>query len=230
VKQKFSEKDVMVLLSGLKGTEGSYPSEMIKSRREMFMNQAAAMAVLAGNGSNGSTASGSGQASSSGTTLGGMTMTRLLETALVVVLVVEAGIATYIYRDRIADFINSTLFPRVEQTANPPDSPVFDSLSGENSTTATPAGTVTIAVTETQAPLGPLSPASGNSDNGGNGDNGGDGGDVQITSTPNPDGNPGLHLGQTKQPTQDSSEDTRNNRDLNGNNENNNPKDKGKND
>ena len=201
---------------------------MIKSRREIYLKQVAAMAVLAGSGGNGSTTSGSGQAASLGTALGGMTMTRILETALIIALVVEAGIATYIYRDRIADFINSTLFPNVEQIGSPPGGSSSELLSGEQAYTSTPAGTASVTVSETPSPAISFPTVSGNGD--GTNNDGGETGEIQITSTPTPNVNPGLHLGQTKQPTQDSGEDKQNNSDLNGNDQSNDQKNKRKSD
>lgn len=211
MKKPFSDQDVLNLLTNLKGAESSYPSEMIESRRDMFMKQAAAMTVLAGAGGNGSSAAGNAQTSASGTatsTAGGsVTVNGLLEIALVVAIVVEAGVATFIYRDKITDFINSTLSQKDEQTANPPE----DSSSGvsaviEETATATAeeTGTVTVTVTSVATPTPPslYVPAGGN---------GSSNSDAQATATPDPKSNPGLHLGQTKQPTEDPNLDSQNN-------------------
>ena len=205
MKKPFSDQDVLNLLTNLKSAESSYPSEMIESRRDVYMKQAAAMAVLAGAGGNGASAAGNAQMSaassaSTSTASGGLTISGLLETALVVAIVVEAGIVTYIYRDRISDFIKSTLSPRVEQTANPPDGSLIGVPAVASETATAPAEeTVTVTVTSMETPTPPdLSAPAG--DNNSNSDS-----EVQATTTPNPNDNSGLHLGQTKQPTKDSS-------------------------
>ena len=207
MKKPFSDQDVLNLLTNLKSAESSYPSEMIESRRDVYMKQAAAMAVLAGAGGNGASAAGNAQMSaassaSTSTASGGLTISGLLETALVVAIVVEAGIVTYIYRDRISDFIKSTLSPRVEQTANPPDGSLIG-VPAVASETTTAEETVTVTVTSMETPTPPdlSAPAGDNNSNS----------DSEVQATPDPTDNPGLHLGQTKQPTKDSSPNGQNN-------------------
>ena len=203
----FNDQDVLNLLTNLKSAESSYPSEMIESRRDVYMKQAAAMAVLAGAGGNGASAAGNAQMSaassaSTSTASGGLTISGLLETALVVAIVVEAGIVTYIYRDRISDFIKSTLSPRVEQTANPLDGSLI-SVPAVARETTTAEETITVTVTSMETPTPPdlSAPAGDNNSNS----------DSEVQATPDPTDNPGLHLGQTKQPTKDSSPNGQNN-------------------
>jgi len=206
MKSKVSDKDVLQLFTSLKSMENGYPQNLIESRRDNFTKQAAAMLVLMKVGRNG--ASSTGRAAASTTTNstpavgGGMSMSTLLETVLVVALVVEAGVAAYIYRDKIAEFFNSTFRPKVEQTTNPNNNPSPDLVTNDESTaefTKTPEATLTVTgtslVIDTPVPSGLINSTSQNNDQ-----NGG----VQPGSTPVPtDGNSGLHLGQTKQPTQD---------------------------
>jgi len=234
VKKPFNEQDILNLLTSLKTAENNYPSDMIKSRRDMFMKQAAAMVVLAGAGGNGASASGNAQGAVSGTTTGtagSLTISSLLETALVVALVVEAGVATYIYRDKISDFIKSTLSPKVEQTTNPPDDSSLEVPAViEETATATMEETATVTVTSVETPAPPNLSTPAGSVGGSNNDANSNGVEnVQATATPDPKDNPGLHLGQTKQPTQDPNLDYPNsNSNKKKDNNNSNKKDKNK--
>lgn len=206
MKNRTSDQDVLNLLTGLKNAEGNYPADMIHTRREMFVKQAAAMAVIAKAAGNsvGTSGSGQGAASSAGGTVGtagtSLSISTLLETALVIAIVVEVGVATYFYRDKIAEFISSNLSPRAEHVASPPGSSLSDTLTGEASSTETPDGTVVVTETDTLTPPVIILPGVNDTYNGGGG--------TQVTpeppveSTPSPDDHPGLHLGQTKQPTQ----------------------------
>jgi len=193
MKNKASEQDVINLLSGLKNRESGYPSDMISSRRDSFVKQAAAMAVLARAGLNSttttSTASGqAGTASATGASNAGVGLSigKVLETILVAAIVVEAGAAAYIYRDKIADFINSKINPTVEVVASPPGGVVI--TTGDNASTPTAAFTAT--ATGTPIPSITLPPVVNTIDIN----------NPQVNATPEPT-KPGLRLGQTKQPT-----------------------------
>lgn len=222
MKHELKEQDVANLLSGLKQAEQNYPSDLMDSRREMFAKQVAAALVMINTtgGSGASSAGGSsttgGSASSTGTSVAtgiGSSVGTILETALVVAIVVEAGVATYIYRDKIANFINSRLSPKTELVTNTPNDlnlPVTgDGIPSDISptltetVTSTPSPSVTVSLTS--------SLPQGNNDT--NPTTGG----TQVNATPTPDdGNSGLHLGQTKQPTTQPQNDT-NNGNNNGN-------------
>jgi len=203
VKQKFSDKDSVGLLSNLKNAENNYPSEMIQSRRDLYKKQAAAMAVLVKTTGNGTIAGAGGSANAGPASLG-----TFLEVALVIMIVVEAGVAAYIYRDQIADFINSTLSPKVEVDADPPkdsiSTPVVLPAAGEELDTATPTAlpidtpTITMTVTGTAidtppATLLPTLAPVGLEDTQVT--------DEQLQSTPPPPrDNPGNHYGNTPKP------------------------------
>lgn len=198
---KVSDKDVLQLFASLKNAESNYPQGMIESRRNTFAKQAAAMAILAKASGSGGVASttATGQAastaSSSAAGIGGASMGTILETALIVAIVVEAGVAAYAYREKITQFIKSTFGPKIEQTANPPNNSSSDLITIEE-TQETPEITPTGTMTETPVPPELVNPGSEN--NNGNNNNG----DAQVASTPaTTDDNNGLHLGQTKQPT-----------------------------
>lgn len=199
MKSKISDKDILQLFTSLKIAENSYPQDMIKSRRDIFTKQAAAMAILAKASGNETASTGIGQgasaASSSAMTIGGMSIGPLLETVLVIAIVAEAGVAAYAYREKIAEFFNSTFGPKVEQVVSPPDNSSSDIIANDENTAELPDGTSasTVTVTETPTPPGFINSESENNNSNG---------DAQVASTPAPtnDSN-GLHLGQTKQPT-----------------------------
>ena len=201
MKNRISEKDVLQLLTSLKNSDNSYPKDMIESRRSNFAKQAAAMAVLMEAGVSGANSTSAGQSASTASTassgssaagIGGASMGKILETALVIAIIAEAGVAAYIYREKIAEFFNSIFNPQAEQVANPPNnSPDLNS----NSQPGTEFSTETPVVTVSETPIPPgYTPAVQADDS--------DNGDSQVSSTPAPtnDDN-GLHLGQTKQPT-----------------------------
>jgi len=215
---KVSQKDILQLFTGLKNVESTYPQDMVKARRDSFKKQAAAMAVLMKAGVSGSPATGTGQATAATSTttgntavLGGMSMGTLLETVLVIALVAEAGVAAYIYREKIAEFFNPTPTPKIEQTENPINNPSQDFVASDEPSTAavateTPKSTFTATATAIETPVQPgLIPSiSQNNDQNG---------EVQVASTPVPTDslNNGLHLGQTKQPTKESKKDNNSN-------------------
>lgn len=196
---KIGDKDVLQLLTYIKNSENSYPQNLIESRRDTFTKQAAAMAVLmkAGinNGTNGTRASQTASAASSSATtgIGAMSVGKLLEALLVVAIVAEAGVATYIYREKIAEFFNSAFGPKVEQVSNPVNNS-SDSIAG-NQTAVSETPYQSPTVTETPLPPGYTPPAAP-ADNNDNGT-----GNTQVESTPAPNNGSGLHLGQTKQPS-----------------------------
>jgi len=221
---KVSQKDILQLFTGIKNAESTYPQDMVVARRDSFKKQAAAMAVLMKAGVSGASATGIGQATAATSTttsntaaLSGMSMGTLLETVLVIALVAEAGVAAYIYREKIAEFFNPTPTPKVEETENPINNPTQGFVASDEPSTAplateTPKSTFTATATaiETPIPSGLILSTPQNIEQNG---------DIQVSSTPAPTdgGSNGLHLGQTKQPTKESQKDNNNNND-NGNN------------
>jgi hypothetical protein len=200
MKNKIGDKDVLKLLTSLKNSETQYPKDLVESRRDAFTKQAAAMAVLVKAGIHGNGTGASQTAStttSSGATagIGGVSMGKLLETLLVIAIVAEAGVATYVYREKIAEFFSSTFGPKVEQVSSPVNNSPEIAVSEDPTASETPEETVT--VTETPLPPGYTQPAQAN-DNNNNGS-----GNTQAESTPDPTDDNGLHLGQTKQPSKE---------------------------
>lgn len=202
MKQPISDKDVFRVLSSLKNSEGSYPQDLIESRRGAFTKQAAAVALLINTGVKGASSTGASQsastasATSSGSTassIGGASMGKILETALVIALVAEAGVATYVYREKIADFFSSIFRPKIEQTTDPTNNSTdLNTNSGSNADS--PTVTPTVIATETPLPPGFTPPIQADNNNNEN---------PQTASTADPNDDNGKHLGQTKQPTQE---------------------------
>lgn len=207
MKSKISDNDVLQLLTTLKSSKNNYPQDMIESRRDSFTKQAAAMAILMKAGGTGANATGTGQAASAASTTSsgaatasaGASIGTILETVLVVAIVIETGVAAYAYREKIAEFINSTFGSKVEQVANPPDNSSIDFVISDEPASETPDETPT--VTETPLPPGFTPPAQ--ADNNDNSNESGTTGNTQVASTPDPNDGNGLHLGQTKQPTKE---------------------------
>ncbi len=172
--------DIVKLLTNLKKAEDQYPADLFASRRQGYVRRVAEIGVGLGVSAALKTTvkNGSGTGAAT-TTIGG-----ILETILLVAIVAEASAAAYVYRDQIADVIQSfTSNSQIQEIASPASdtSPVFE-----------PAVTDLPVITETLTPTGtPLSTLVANTENGGNN---------QAISTPKPNGNNGLHLGQTPKP------------------------------
>ncbi|HSM72521.1 MAG TPA: hypothetical protein VK851_13340 [Anaerolineales bacterium] len=202
---RISDKEVLQLLSNLKDSDDSYPQDMIESRRGNFTRQAAAMAALLNAGASSTNLTGAGQtvstastASSSGLTagIGGVSMGKVLEALLVIAILAEAGAVAYVYREKIVDFFNSLFGPNVEEVEIPADISPLDIIPTAIPSMDIPDVTVTVPISvpvnETLIP--PEVIPSVQTDSGGS--------QPAFTPTPAPtnDDN-GLHLGQTKQPT-----------------------------
>lgn len=203
MKSKIGDKDVLHLLTKIKDADRKYPQDLIASRRDMFTKQAAAMAVLMRAGINGTNGGGASAASttSSGasTSIAAISVGKLLEALLVFALIAEAGVATYIYREKIAEFFNSIFGPKVEQVSSPINNSSEITVSVEPTVSEIPDETATAA--ETPPPPGYTPPAQSN-DNNNNGS-----GNTQVESTPDPKNGNGLHLGKTKQASKEPKKD-----------------------
>jgi hypothetical protein len=163
----------------------------------MFVKQAASAALAMNTAmkmDNGAGA-GNGASSAASSTAPTASIGKVLEIVLVTAIVVEAGAAAYLYRDKIADFFNSIFFPRVEQVSNPPGG-VNIPNTGNANPTETPSPTLTDTPLPTDTPDGatPQIEVGGNDQGGDNNQGGG-----QSAPTPEPT-KPGLHLGQTPKP------------------------------
>jgi hypothetical protein len=202
--------DVVKLLTKLKGTNDAYPAELLNPRRQTYVRRVAEIGLGFGVAAGLKTTIKSGRkAGSLSTTAGG-----LIEAALVMAIIAEAGAAAYIYRDELTALLRSNISqPTLVEITSAPETEFSPKLPGMDfgdpeETTATPPVTGTPSGT-------PVPSAAGNTTNQNNQGS-------QGLSTPDPNGNNGNHFGQTPKPDR-----TRN--PGNNDNDNNNDKGKGKN-
>lgn len=186
----FDPKDtaVVALLAKLKSAEVEYPPELFASRRQRFVQQAAAMGLAAGISpipKITSTTSAGGSAA--------VTWSGALEAILTIAIVIEAGAAAYFYRDQIAEFIrsyNPGISATVSITPSDNESSLPKPTGTELPTTAvtpqaSPTNTPTMTATVTATPTVIVENNEAND---------------QIVSTPDLKGNNGNHYGQTPKP------------------------------
>jgi hypothetical protein len=209
---RFSDQDVLNLLTGLKNAENAYPPEMIQSRRESYAKQAAAMAVLLKASHNTSGTGSTVSNSPLSNTLAKLIphAGKVIEIVLVSAIALEALAVAYVYRDQISDFLNDIFSSQVANSTEDLTSPSLEAPGMDDSTTADTAE-LTIMVTVTEEPTAtPNIPANSNTDNNGDGSE-----DGQISSTPEPKENPGNHYGNTPKPDQPNTKDDESSKEKN---------------
>jgi hypothetical protein len=181
---KPQEQAVIDLLAKLKNANGGYPSDLMKSRRNVFLRQVANVSMGLGVGMGLQQATKKAKAGA-GASIHAFTATSLLEIVLVAAIIVEAGVVAYNYRARIADFLSSFSSTPVVEEVVPPvavGSPLPGLIITES---VTPVVVVSETMTETATSV-----VSQPGESGGNGNN--------AAATPDP--NEGNHYGQTKVP------------------------------
>ena len=191
------DRKVVELLTKLKGANEGYPSDMLAARRQAFLNNMAGASLGAGAGT------ALNRTLKSGGSSGGapFTIGKLLEAALLVAIVAEAGAVAYFYRDKVTDVFRGISAPsQVQEIVSPPVATFsFPELEiSEITSSVVPTGTASEIATSTQVPGVADDPNSIN--------------DVAATltdSTPDPtvnnensgtNGNNGNHYGQTPKP------------------------------
>ena len=205
------DRKVVELLTKLKGASESYPSHMLAARRQAFLNTMAGAGLSVGTGSapNGTLKGGSGSGAAS------LSVGKVLEVALIVAIVAEAGALAYFYRDRVADVFRSTSeSSRVQEISPPVATFSFPELEiSEIPSSAVPTGTAPemATSTSTQIPSVADDPTSDSNADVSSTDST-SGSNVNTASTPAPnvnndnngnDGNNdnnGNHYGQTPRP------------------------------
>ncbi|HLA07144.1 MAG TPA: hypothetical protein VJ022_06860 [Anaerolineales bacterium] len=212
------DNEIVKLLTKLKKADEAYPLEMLASRRQKYIRRVAEIGVGLGVSAGLRHTIKSGRSGAFAPTAGG-----LLEAALVIAIVAEASLATYFYRDKIADLIRSySSTPQVEDVTSPPTIssplPEFNATdipeTAETSTpTETPTGTPILAET-TNDVVNDIVDDTNNVNN-------------QAVYTPNPIGNNGNHFGQTPKPERIKDNGNNNSGDNGGGNGNGNDKDNG---
>ncbi|MEP7134146.1 MAG: hypothetical protein ABI904_04355 [Chloroflexota bacterium] len=195
-----SEKEVIDLLSKLKNSAGSYPSEIFTARRQAYIRQVANIGLGIGvcarvkNAAKG----GNGAAGTVATVT-----SKILETALIAAIAIEAGAVAYLYRDKIAELVRTYISPSSVQGVTPPagdESSSSSELMGVNTeaptvvTVSTPSVTVTTTVTVISGTPSPE--VAGDTSNSSNNN----GSTTNINATPKPNGNNGNQYGLTPKP------------------------------
>jgi hypothetical protein len=211
---EFEEQDdeVIGLLSKLKEIEGTYPPEMMASRRQSFVKEIAALGIGAG----AAIALKEGAKAAGGSSIPPIAST-IVETALIIAIVAEAGFVAVVNRHKVLDLFRTfSAEPTVEQVTAPPDSSLPLIQPAEINVTVEPtmaAATPGAALTPSPDLLFVTGAAEG-------AEEAGDAG-VQANGTPEPNGNNGNHYGQTPIPERtkqsQGSGDPNNNNGNNGN-------------
>ena len=186
-----NDYDVVKLLTKLKNNSEIYPKELLTPRRQTYIRRVAEIGLGVGVSSGLNTTVRSGKGSVSTIASG------LIEVALILAIVIEAGAAAYIYRDEISALIQSRLAqPKVEAVtpAPAPDTALSPDLP-EAILTEPPEVTTTPLASET--PTGTIVASAAANENSGNDSNNTG---IQSNSTPDPNVNNGNQYGLTPKP------------------------------
>lgn len=181
--------DVVKLLTKLKISNGAYPPELLTPRRQNYLRRVTEIGLGFGiaEGLRTTVRSGDKAGASSSITASG-----LIEAALVVAIVAEAGATAYIYRDRIAEIIQSyTSQPQVVEVTSAPEidlSPNLPVMVIEEPIDVSP--TPSAVETPSGTPIALTGAANNNQTDQ----------DDQAVSTPDPNGNNGNQYGLTPKP------------------------------
>jgi hypothetical protein len=187
-----NDYDVVKLLTKLKNSNGAYPPDLLTPRRQNYIRRVAEIGLGFGVAEGLKTTIQSGSKAGS---LSTVTASGLIEAALVVAIVAEAGAAAYIYRDQIAEFIQSyTSQPQVAEITSAPETEFSPNLPNviiedPEDISATPSA----VETPSETPSALTSAANNNQDNQNNPGN-------QAVSTPDPNDNNGNQYGLTPKP------------------------------
>lgn len=190
------DQDIIRLLTRLRDVHVEYPETMLAARRQSYLKRM--IAIESGGGRGVRSTKFPGQSP---------TISTLLETALIVAIVAEAGVMTYFYREKLANFFQGlTAGAGIEENHPPTIAPTSPEVQGVSpspaiSATAVPASPTGITGTPTSTSIPAIV-----------GDNSSTPSDVSVNSTPAPNGNNGNnsnngdkgnnghHYGQTPKP------------------------------
>lgn len=140
MRSNVQDQEIVKLLTKLKEAEKGYPQELFTARRQRYLEQIGTVGLGLGAGKGISEAIKNAKtppASSSVTST-------LLETALLVAIVAEAGTVAFLYRDKVADFIRTfSTSPRIQEVTPPP---VVPPSQAPISASFTPVATSTIVM------------------------------------------------------------------------------------
>ena len=187
------DQKVVDLLTKLKNSNGGYPAEMLEARRRAYVKQVTNAGLGIGIGAALKHAvKGGGNGSGAATTT---VASKILETALIAAIAIEAGTVTFMYRDKIAHAVKSYVnTPVVQEVTAPPEDTVSKSALAE--IFEIPSGTPSVTPTSTPSGTPSGTPATALAGN----NNGGTNAGVNANGTPNPNENNGNQYGLTPKP------------------------------
>jgi hypothetical protein len=191
------DQKIVDLLTKLKGSNGGYPSDMLAARRRTYLRQMAnvGLGIGIGAGLKETLKGGSNGAGAASTVTG-----KILEIALVAAITLEAGTAAYLYREKIAQALQSynngatareVTSPSKSNETNSSDPSLIEAVG-------TPLATTSPTPTATPSSTSSTSVAGDNNQNSNN--NGGANTGLNANSTPNPGENQGNQYGLTPKP------------------------------
>jgi hypothetical protein len=219
------DKKIIDLLSKLRDSNGTYPSDIYAARRQAYVKQVANIGLGLGIGTGIKNAAQSGNGAAGAATT---VTSKILEITLVAAIALEAGAVAYLYRDKIAELIKTYTGASDSQDAvvvsptdeeSPSGSELVEATEAPTIIVTTPSGTVTVT-------SGTPSPevAGGNNIDGGNGSS-----TTNINNaTPDPGGNNGNQFGLTPKPERTKDSNSNNKDNINDNNSGENDKEKDK--
>jgi hypothetical protein len=191
------DQKIVDLLTKLKGSNGGYPSDMLAARRRTYLRQMAnvGLGIGIGAGLKETLKGGSNGAGAASTVTG-----KILEIALVAAITLEAGTAAYLYREKIAQALQSYNNGATAQEVTSPSKSNETNSSDPSLIEAvgTPLATTSPTPTATPSSTSSTSVAGDNNQNSNN--NGGANTGLNANSTPNPGENQGNQYGLTPKP------------------------------
>lgn len=183
------DKEIVRLLTKLKEADGSYPPDLLATRRDGYLRQMGEIGLVlaAGKGIKNAVQSAKAPVLSSATST-------VLESALFVAIAAEAGTVAYFYRDKVADFFQSVTQGTKVQEASASLVPTDVEMQG-----VSPSAAVAATLPSTSLAINPTEPESSNTpvpdvveqNNA-----------LSVDATPSPKdhNNNGNHYGQTPKP------------------------------
>jgi len=200
------EKQVIELISKLKNSSGTYPKDMLYSRRQKFLRQVASAGLGMEIGKEVKNAAKQGQGA--GSPAATIATSKIIEIILIAAIVVEAGVISYTYRNKITNFFKALReTPGASEPVQQPSNNISPSLP-EILPTLTPPATSSTPTNATliYTPVPPVQQnnntnTTSNDANAGNDSNPGSNGN-NATATPLPTDSNGNHYGQTPKPQQ----------------------------
>ena len=184
------DREIIRLLAQVKGAEPDYPKHLLAARREQYLRQMgrASLGVAVGMAAKEALKSAKPPVASNLTS-------KLIEAALVVAIVAEAGAVAYLSRDKLSNFLQS--FATSENGPETIASPGVTTFQSQPTATPSPGMSATVALSPTAGIaatptfviilLDATDPASTTTV-------------TEMVSTPIPNGDNGHHYGQTPKP------------------------------